>query len=441
LNKTNDVTPAQFVKFYLPLAITGAMLMMNHSTSSSAVARAADPVIGLSAHASAFAVGNIFEFMCFGMQRMALTFVKGKRSFKVVFLTALKVLAVIMGTMAILAWTPLARVLTDRILALTPQVAVKMIYYLRILVLWPAVSAIRSIFQSLVVVSKRTGWTTVAMSVRLGVSFLGAVLLPQLWPTGPVGALIIIGGLSAEMLVSILASTKFIPPLREESEDEIIPSSGDVLRFFLPLALAQIVTPLVRSIMIGSLARTVNAELTLSGYQVATAVSSIMGAVTINMYQPVMVFVRDEISFRKIRNYSVTVGAIASILMLACVLPGMGSMVFEKIMGAPSEVAVVAIRTFIVLALRPLFSSFIEFNLGILMLKKRTVFVTAAKIINAVVCALTIVLLTTLFPEAGALLAGIATIIGLLIETVFLYFTVRFLPECAEFQAKAVEQE
>jgi hypothetical protein len=440
LNKTNNnITPVQYAKFYLPLAITGVMLVMNHSTSSSAVARSADPAIGLSAYASAFAVGNLFEIMCFGMQRMALTFVKGKKSFRVVFSTALKVLAVIMGTMAILAWTPLSRLLTDRVLALTPEVAAKMLYSLRVMILWPFVSAIRSIFQSLVVVSKRTGWTTVAMGVRLGVSLLGAILLPRLWPTGPVGALILVGGLAAEMIVSILASAKFIPPLAEESDEESIPTTGEVLRFFLPLALAQVATPLVRNIMIGSLARTVNAELTLSGYQVATSVSGIMGAVAINMYQPVMVFVRDRVSFRKIRKYSMVIGVVACIMILVCGLPSIGPIVFERIMGAPPDIAASAMGALVILALNPLIISLNEFNLGILMLKKRTVFVTAAKIINAVVCGLTIITLTTLFPEGGAMLAAISTVMGISTEAIFLYFTVRLLPECAEYHEKVID--
>ncbi|HHW27385.1 MAG TPA: hypothetical protein GXX23_08670 [Firmicutes bacterium] len=427
------VTLAQYLKFYVPLAATGVMLMMNHTTASSAVARAADPAIGLSAYASAFAVGNLFEIMCFGMQRMGLTFIRGTKSMKVVFATAFKILAVITGTMAILSWTPLADFLTGRILGLTPEVAEKTIYSLRLMILWPAVSAIRSLFQSRVVVGKKTGWVTVAMAFRLGASLTAAVFLPKIWPYGPVGAVILVGGLAAEMLVSGIAAWRFVPPLPEEGPEQTIPTGMDILRFFVPLALAQMATPLVRSVMIGSLARTVNSELTLSGYQMATSLSGILSAVTIHMYQPVMVMVRDRRTFREIRKYSWIVGGVACVAILLCSLPGIGTLVLGGIMGAPPDIAASAMTALGVLAISPMLNATNEFNSGILMLKKRTVWVTACKITNATVCALSIVVLTRLFPSGGAMLAALASMLGGTGEAVLSYATVKRLPECREY--------
>lgn len=429
-----NIAPMQYLKFYIPLAATGVMLMMNHTTASSAVARAADPAVGLSAYASAFAVGNLFEIMCFGMQRMGLTFIRGTKSFKVVLATAAKILAVLLGAMAILAWTPLAGFLTGKVLGLTPAVADKTIYSLRLMILWPATSAIRSLFQSRVVFGKKTGWVTVAMAFRLGASLSASILLPKIWPNGPVGAVILVGGLMAEMLVSMVAALRFVPPLREEGPGETVPTGGDVLRFFLPLALAQVATPLVRSVMIGSLARTVNSELTMSGYQMATSVSGILSAVTIHMYQPVMVFVRGRQSFRSVRRYSWIVGGASCLAILLCNLPGLRTLVFEKILGAPKDIAASALGALIVLAMTPLLNSTNEFNAGILMLKKRTVWVTACKITNASVCALSIVTLTRLFPEGGAVLAALASVLGGAAEAVLSYTTVRRLPECAEYR-------
>jgi hypothetical protein len=309
------------------------------------------------------------------------------------------------------------------------------------MILWPAVSAIRSIFQSLVVVGHRTGWTTLAMGVRLGITLSAAVILPRLWPTGPVGAVILVGGLASEMLISAYGAFRGVPPLKDDPPTERLPTSSDVLRFFVPLAVAQAVTPFVRSVMIGSMARTVSAELTLSGYQVATAVSGVLGAVTINMYQAVLVFVRGSTSFHTIRKYSMALGATACAIMLICSTPAIGPAVFQRIVGAPPQIAAGAMRTLAVLAFVPLLGSNTEFYGGILMLKRKTMWVTASKMTNACVCALTIVTLTRLFPAGGSVLAAIASVAGLASEAVLAYTTVRRLPECAEYWQECSRNE
>jgi hypothetical protein len=400
------------LRFYLPLAATSMLMMITHSVVSSAMARTLAPAIALAGYSAAYSVGQLFEAPCYSMQRMAITFVSGKRSFAVVTKTALRMLTVLVAALLIVSWTPLSRTVLIDIMGLSEEVYGAALPSLRVFMLWPLSSSVRSIHQSLIVLRKKTGWLTVNMLFRVGLMFLTALVLPRIWPEGPVGSSILMIGLCAESTLAFVVAKKATPPLGEDSPEGLELTSSRVLAFALPLALAASVQTLAKPMVTASLSRLVNPEVTLAGYQVASSFSYILLALTYNIYQAVIIFIKDKRSFRQLRTFVVFLGLTGTAVLAICNIPAVGNWVFGTVIGTTPEITSEAMRTLTMLAITPLVFALVEFYSGMLMLTKQAVAVTAAKMVNVAVTSITVLTLARSFPGLGGALGSLSIVAG-----------------------------
>ena len=188
-------------------------MMVTHSVISGAVARTFQPAIALAAYSAAYSVGQVFESSCYAMHRMALTFVRGRQSFRTTGRVALAMLAILISGYVLVAWTPLSRTVFQGILGLSDAVYAASVPALRVFILWPLASATRSIYQSLITLGKRTYWLTINMAIRVTGMLVVASTIPAIMPGGPVGSVILSAGISIEAILAFVVATKFIPPL------------------------------------------------------------------------------------------------------------------------------------------------------------------------------------------------------------------------------------
>lgn len=430
----------EVLKFYVPLAAVSVMMMVTHSVVSGAVARTATPALSLAAYSAAYSIGQTLESPCYGMQRMGLTFVRGKRSFRTVLGVGTAVLSVILLAYTLVGWTPLATWLFKDILRVSEDIYPLAIASLRIFILWPTFSAFRSLFQASIVLAKRTGWLTVNMIARVAVMVGLAVVLPRVLPGGPVGSIILVAGIGTEAILAFLVARAVIPPLADDPQDEPAVSSGQVFAFAIPLAFAASVQTLGRPVLAAALLRATNPTVTLAGYQVAASFSYIFTALTYNIYHAVIIYVRDRQSYLRIRAFCLGLGAIGFVLLAFCSMPPVGRAVFGRIIGTPPDITREAMKTLTILALCPLTAAAMEFHSGILMMRRRASLVTFAKAINmASTCAIAVGLVV-LFPGIGGAAGAVAVVLGPLIEASISYSFVRRSPECRDLlRAEHVE--
>lgn len=420
---------AVLLKFYLPLAAASILMMVTHSVVSGAVARTLYPTIALAAYSASYSVGQVFQSPCYGLNRMCLKFTDGKRSHKKVAQVTLMILAVIVLLLAAVSWTPLAQIIFQDVLGVSEEVCRMAVPSLRVFIFWPISVSLRSIFQAPIVISKQTIWLTTNMIARVVVMFLAAAILPVIWPVGPVGATILMLGLCTEAFMTFIASKKGIPPLEEEGPGELIPSTSQILKFALPLVIASPIQNIGRPIITAALSRTVTPEVTLAGYQVALSFSFIFASITYNIYQMVIIFVKDRQSFKQIKRFSAALGVIAMIGLWICSIPQVGSWIFGSIIKTPPEIIPEALRTLAFVAIMPFMTAFAEFYGGILMMNQHTIGVTAAKFSNMLVSSLVVTGLVRAYPVMGAAAGSISLVLGSAAEAIVCYLVVRSSPD------------
>ncbi|MGE5580459.1 MAG: hypothetical protein ACM3WU_10490 [Bacillota bacterium] len=417
------------LKFYIPLAATSVLMMVTHSVISGAVSRTADPVAALAAYSTAYSVGQILESPCYGMQRMGLTFIRGKRSLGSVYKVSLAILSILLSAYAIVAWTPLASYVFKQLLRVPDSVYPFAVASFRVFILWPTTSAVRSLFQPRIVLAKKTYWLTVNMLVRVAVMFGVAMFLPGIWPAGPVGATILVSGITTEAVLAILVVRFGIPPQSDEPEGETPATSRQVLKFALPLAFAASAQTFGRPVLTASLLRTLDPAITLAGYQVAASFSYIFVALTYNIYHAVVVYVKDAQSFRAMRAFCLGLGALGFFLMAICSIPPVGAWIFGSVIGAPKDIGAEALRTLSVLTFTAPTAASMEFYSGVLMMRRRASTVTMAKLINMGSTCIIAIVLVKLFPSIGGIAGAAALATGPFIEAVISYRVIRTSPE------------
>ncbi|MGI6644116.1 MAG: hypothetical protein ACOX3V_09085 [Bacillota bacterium] len=427
---TKSSAYAEIAKFYAPLAVTSVLMMVTHSVVSGAVSRTPEPATALAAYAAAYSVGQMFESPCYGMHRMTLTFVRGKTSLAVVQKSALQILAVLVSCLALVAWTPLSRAVFMGFLRLSEPVYRLAVPSLRVFLLWPISSTLRSLFQCPIVLQKKTTWMTVNMGARVGVMLGLAAILPRAWPFGPVGPTILMSGLCTEALMAYVTSRWFVRPIGEDDPGVPPPRQRQVFSFAVPLSLAAGVQTLARPIIAASLSRVADPEIAMSGYQVATSFSYIFAALTYNIYHLVVVFASDSESFAKVRRFAVGLGVAGSACLLLCSIPVVGNWVFGRIIGTPPEISREAIRTLGILTVTPGLAALVEFYGGVLMFSRHAAAVTAGKFVNVLVTSGSVVMLAKFYPAMGGAVGALALVLGSVVEVGMHYTVVKRFPDC-----------
>jgi Na+-driven multidrug efflux pump len=437
----SQVTLKDFIVFYLPLIATGMLMMSTHSLISNAVARTANPTPALAGYSAAYSVGALFNSINYGVGRMMLTFTQGKDSFARVFKMAMLCIFAIIALFTLVSITPLSKTILHDILNLRGDTFDCAVASFSVLMFWTLADGIRQIFQSRIIRERKTIWFTINMIIRVSVMFLLSSILPRLLPTGPVGALLLIAGVGTEGLLALFVSLKVLPKLEPDENPDTDLRPLTLLSFALPLAFASMAQNAGKPIIAGSLSRMSQPDVTLAGYQVALSFSFIFLSVTYNIYQAVVIFVKGPESFGRVRQYSVGLGLIFTILLAFFTLPPVGRWVFGEIIQTGPDVTPEAVKTLTFLALTPAIASVAEFYDGILMLNRQAKWVTAAKLANVGMSSIAVLILAKAFPTMGGSAGSLALVVGTLAEAVTAYWAVRSIPECRRyFEKRSVER-
>ena len=421
------------LQFYAPLAATAMLMMATHSVVSGALSRTADPVLALAAYSAAMSIGLIFESPCHRMQQMGLVFAKGRDSFRAVSHAAARISIFLVLGLFLLGWTPLSEVVFFRILRTPEAVYPHALMALRFFMLWPVASTVRAVYQSRIVMEKRTIWMTANMLVRVTLMLLLAIVLPPFWPHLPVGAIILVAGLGMEAVLALLVAFRLLPPLGADPTDKPVASTRQVLRFFLPLSLAAMVQTLGRPVLTAALSRTFEPEVALSAYYVSSSFAMIFAVPIYNVYHLSLVYIKDQATAAKVRRFILITGAAASGCLALASLPGVGHFIMGRIIGVPQELIQQTMATTQVFAFLPITIAQAEFFGNLLTLSRRTVWVTAAKLANIGLMSVLSLFLASHFPHLGSTIGAIAMVCGSSLDATLCYTFVMRFPDCRRY--------
>ena len=433
LNKSQvktQVSYAQLIGFFLPLALSAMLMMSSHSIISSAMARTAQAEIALAAFAVASSISMMFESPCYNIRRMATALFDDQTSLKSIFIVGTGVIATSISLMSLIAFTGLGKIVFINMVGINPDLFPEVIKAFKLFMLLPLISGIRGYFQGMLIVRKKTFWLTINVSIRLVVMLLltNVLLNIQSLSGGMVGSILLVCGIGTEALLALVTALiykKDFPNAPTRGGKSI--TIKDALLFYIPLIGATFVQTFSRPGINAGLARVANPEAALASYQVAHSFAMIFVVLLYSVHQIVLVFAKDRNSLRRVAMFASAIALLMSLVLFLCGVTPLGTWALNSIIGVEQSMAIVAAKVVGVYALMPLVLCGVEIFSGMLLLHKRTPTITIAKIGNIIGVVGIATVLSAVAPNLGGSIGALAMSSGAFVEMIIVFFRSRSL--------------
>ncbi len=436
------------VRFYAPLATTAILMMASHSLGTLAMNRTAiNPALALASFSVAQALGQLFEGLTSVSRQTGMALVKDRQSWAVLVRLFKLTVAAILVVTTVIAFTPLGSVVFHVIMGAPADVAAEATKVFRIYMLLPAITALRFLHHSIIILRKKTIVTTAAMAARIAYMAVATAIFiahPVPWE-GIVGTIVLIGGIGVEALGSFLAGRRLVPGLDTlyatgERKGGRTGTSGNdeggsvrgtpltlaaATRFYAPLAASGFVSNLARMAISAGLARTLDPKMALAAYQVSWTIAWMFISPLQTLHQVTLVFAKGADSSARVRRFALAVGAGGAVLIAAFCLTGAARFVLARWLDVAPELIVPALWSMGLMAGAPLIVVCSEIFTGGLLAAGDSVAIGTGRTLYVVLTTITALAGAAVLPALGAVLAPISQVVGFAGEMVFLWARAR----------------
>ncbi len=403
--------------------------MFSNNIVNSVLSQTANPKAALAAFSVAFSYAEMIAAPCFSGLSMYVTLGRDKLYFRNTLRFTFKVLAVTSTALLIFAFTPFGEYIASTYGGATPQMMKEISEVWRYALLLPLLFFLMATSRAVLLTEKATYYVTISRVVRL-ISMIGlSLFLPNLgvFSGATLGALVMIGGMSIEVIASVIPAVFFYRKWPDKPDSTIIEkpypaTQKAALKFLAPLMVISFMWGISRPILFSGLARMDNPELTIATYRVAT-----------NFIWLYIVFIEEntkQLSIAFLSKYKYEAMKVIAFISKTCVIvvfailitaiTPFGKIILERVIGVEPEMAALSTLPILALAVFPVLQAKQEFFQANLLLRGHTNYLGYGKVLNIIFMSISIFALSTLVPHIGAVAGAIALIIGMAFEMIFL---------------------
>lgn len=405
------------LRFFLPLAVTWMLMMFTHTIISAGLARTVDPTVSTAAYAVALSLGAIFEAPLVMLRQTGMALISSSQSFQVVRRVAAITLIIFMAIVIAIGYVPaLGRFVFQDILGVADELLAATMAAFKVTMLLPIVGGLRCLYQSLILINRRTTYISIGMFIRVGFMVVLMYCFSTFrWVVGPlVGAIAIVGGIFIEGINAYWFGRRLIP----EGQTTITPRTA--WGFYLPLIASSLFVAMGKPFINAGLARMPDAAVSLAAFSVASSFAWVLISPSQNVHQVTMVFGRDPADRPLVRKFAATVAILSTAALVAVSFSPLGRWLLNNLIQVPAELIEPSLWGIRTLALFPLVICWLEYNTGLLLLTQATRLVSLGKTLNLLTTIAFVLTLAPLVP--GAIAAPLAQLVGFAAEGVALQF-------------------
>lgn len=196
------------------------------------------------------------------------------------------------------------------------------------------------------------------------------------------------------------------------------PTTRQMLALWVPLAASIAMMVLEPTIINIGLGRTTNPELALAAYGVAFSLALLIEAPIIMLLDASVARSAGREAFAVVRRFTVGLGLAVTAIGLIVSLTPLYGLIVEGLMNIPPDVAARARPTLQILSFWPMPIAWRRAHQGVLIRTGRTAIITAATGIRLFSLAAALFAGLLLFPNLGAIVAGVAMVVSVTVEAV-----------------------
>jgi hypothetical protein len=367
----------QLLRLFWPLAASSVLMGAAEALVSAGLARLATAEVALAAYGAVLAVSLLIEAPVIPLLHAANALVEDRASYRLVVGCMVALAAGCGAVHAAVAFTPLGGAVFARWLHLPAAVAAAAHPAMVAMLPWSPAIAWRRFFQGVLIRRGVTRPVGTGTAVRTTVAAL--VLLAGLLAAPAAG--VAVGGAALGLAVSTeavyvtvaarawarrrggpawLGLTAGARPLR----------LGELVRFYLPLALTNVTAFLGRSLTSAELARGLEPVASLAAWPVASATLFLIQS-PVTMTQQLVIAAPAGAGPRQLHRFTLAVGAAAT-AVIALLLPGGLAVYLNRVMGTHGRVLALGAAALAVLAPVPLATAQQQYWQGRLVARRAT---------------------------------------------------------------------
>ncbi len=207
--------------------------------------------------------------------------------------------------------------------------------------------------------------------------------------------------------------------LAAENAPEPVVTMGRILQFFIPLGLTSAMMMLSHSIIAAGISRTYLPEISMAAYAVSLNVSGMAESSMVLARQMAIALFHGPRSFRVIRNVTLATLAFFGSIMLAVAFTPFGRFIFGSVLGVSEQLLTPTIHVFRVVMLMSVVSCVRSLYHGVLIRRKRTIFVTHAMFVRISLMIGLVFVFTRFDLVRGAYVGGVTIVSGIAAEALY----------------------
>ncbi len=423
-NSNEPVSLRRLLLFFIPMGISVLLINLSHVIVNGTLARSDNPEIILAGYALAMSLLVVTEKPAVMFRQTCSALVRDRVSFRAVRRVSLYVFGAALVFGALIAYTPVGHWVFGGAYGADPTVEREAIRAYYALMFLSVFSGIRCLYQGVIIYKMRTRWLTIAMLFRLGGMFLLSQYFLRVGVDSALqGTVIFVFGMMIEAGLSWWESSKLIKQLPEKDEECEITEPKQVAKFYNPLLYSSLIVVWVLPILNALLGTTERGTLAVASFAVAGSLMNLVLGFFTYFHQIALLFVKSNPAI--VRKFTLMLGFIPPLLLALMAFTPIGEWMFSHVLGVKDELLKActhALRGFLPFVL--VFPWLDTLN-GIVMANGETKLMFGSQIANAIMTALTIVLLVLLIPSWNGVLGSLAQSVGVFSEVLFLAWLFR----------------
>ena len=436
----NKLRYLDLVQFYLPLAIMSMIMMSSQSVITAALAKTTDPVIALAAYSVGRSVANMLQAPLRAMMKLTLATAISKESAHNLLKVARQVGAVVLALMALIAFTPLNRIVFINLMGVSEDLFLPSLNVFRAYMVMPLLSVIRTPRQGFIVLRRKTIWLTMSTIIRISAMFVTAVFINSsgIINSGVIGVVLMFVGIGVETIIAFIKGNPWLSEVEDSPPDGSPPFDvPGIWKFFVPLVIAQFAMSFVNPGISASLARANNPEIAISSYYVARSLGWIFISVGGRIHQMVLVFVEDAHSWRTVFRFTAVVAVLAMAFISILAFTLAGPWIYANLLDVDIEIAGPALAALGFFTIIPPAFFISQLYQGLLLKSRNSQAITIIKAVNVATMFAVMLLLTAIKPGLGASIGVISIASSYYAEILVAIYLARNIRLHREFVAPA----
>ncbi len=420
----NSVTYKKIFLFWLPLAATWLMMSAEGPYLAAVIARLANEKYNLAAFGIAYAFGLMLEAPIIMLLSASIAIIKNKYSYeKMLKFTHLLNLGVTVG-MVLLIYPPIFFYLTENLMGLKKEISQITHLSTVFLLPWPAAIGYRRFFQGILIKYGKTNKVAMGTVVRLTSMSITAIILfnsslKGAWiatislSTGVICETIATGFMARQLIREIKSG------LHEENDGKI--NFKEIVHFYYPLALTPLIALSAQPLVTFFIGKSNHAVESLAVLPVVSSFIFIFRSLGLSYHEVAIALMGEKFkNYKKIRNFAIFIALFSFLILLIISFTPLIDIWLKTVSGLSDELSDFSILPIRIMALTPVLSVLISLQRAIMVLGKKTIYVSVGTFIEVFGIFSLLFILIKYTDLTGAVAATSSFLFGRLAANIFL---------------------